>query len=209
MMRPTRFLNRLMRRFRRSERGVAAVEFALILPFLLMLYMGSIEASSLFTVDRRVEVIASTTADLVARWNPNQGTITRATVGDYFRASEGIITPYATGGLKQVVSFLNVAADGTARVAWSCGWNGGVALPNNRIYSLQIEMKRLVTGATVNTGGALSGGRAGFLIAATTEYSYKPLLGMVFPNALNLESEALFLPRFQQTLAAPSGGCPT
>lgn len=204
-----RSLQRLVQRFRRDDRAAAAVEFALILPFLLMLYMGSIEASSLFTVDRRIEVIAATNADLVARWNPNQGTITSSTVRDYFRAAEGIITPYSTTGLKQVVSFLNVAADGTARVAWSCGWNGGTRLITNTTYALDLQMKRLVTGATADANGALTGGRSGWLIASTIEYSYKPVLGMVFPNALNLTSEALFLPRFQAALAAPSGGCPT
>lgn len=205
----SRFVRNLSWRFRRNDSGAAAVEFALILPFLILLYMGSIEASALFTVDRRVEVIAATNADLLARWNPNTGTIPSNTVRDYFRAAEGIITPYATTGLKQVVSFLNVGADGTARVAWSCGWNGGTRLPNNQVYPLNVQMKRLVTGATLQPNGSLTGGKSGFLIASTTEYSYKPLLGMVFPNALNLQSEALFLPRFGQTLAAPNGNCPT
>ena len=204
-MRTPRSLQSLLGRFRRNERGAAAVEFALILPFLILLYMGSIEASALFTVDRRIEVIAATNADLVARWNPNQGTISSSTVRDYFRAAEGIITPYSTTGLKQVVSFLNVAADGTARVAWSCGWNGGSSLPTNQVYPLKTQMKRLVTGAN----DSLQNGKAGFLVASTTEYAYKPLLGMVFPNALNLQSEALFLPRFGQALAAPNGNCPT
>ncbi|RYE60251.1 MAG: hypothetical protein EOP20_03065 [Hyphomicrobiales bacterium] len=136
----------------------------------------------------------------MSRWNPNEGTILRATVGDYFQAAEGIITPYATTGLEQVVSVLAVASDGTARVAWSCGYNGGTQLPANQEYPLDEKMKDLATNKR---------DRAGFLVASTTSYSYKPLLGMVFPNALNLQSEALFLPRFGATLAAPTGGCPT
>lgn len=193
-------LGRLLDRFSRSERGAAAVEFALILPFLLTLYMGSIEASSLFTVDRRVEVIASTMADLISRWNPNDGAIPKATVKDYFVASEGIITPYSTTGMTQVVSFLQVASDGTATVVWSCGYNGGIARGANSVYSLQDNMKNLVT-----SGGS----RSGFLVASETKYPYKPVLGMVFTSALDLSKEALFLPRFQAALAAPSGGCPT
>jgi Flp pilus assembly protein TadG len=58
-----RGLHVLLSRFSHSERAAAAVEFALIVPFLITLYMGSIEASSLFTVDRRIEVISSTVAD--------------------------------------------------------------------------------------------------------------------------------------------------
>jgi Flp pilus assembly protein TadG len=205
MKRLARTLSRQLARFRRNERGAAVVEFALILPFLITLYMGSIEASSLFTVDRRVEVITSTMADLVARWNPNEGVITSTTMRDYFNASKGIITPYSNTGLKQVVSFLNVAADGSAKVVWSCGFNGGAALSVNQAYALGTEMKRLVTGAD----DQLKNGKAGFLVAASTSYSYKPVLGMVFTSAINLQSRALFLPRFQQAVTAPNGGCPT
>ncbi len=56
-----------IRGFSRDTRGVAAVEFALILPLLLLLYIGSVEATLLYTTDRGVATIASTVADLVAR----------------------------------------------------------------------------------------------------------------------------------------------
>lgn len=188
-------LPRLLRRFLVQEDGVAAVEFALILPVLLLLYLGSIEASSLFTVDRRVEVISTTMADLVARWNPNEGPITQAVLGDYFGAAEGIIVPYDDGALTQVVSLLEVDADGVAQVVWSCGFNGGTSLDPGDIYGLGEQMQAISAG--------------GFVVAATTRYPYKPVLGMVFKDAITLENEALFLPRFGEELEAPSGGCPS
>lgn len=195
-------IRRLITRFARNDQAVAAVEFALILPFLIFLYMGSIEASSLFTVDRRIEVISATTADLLARWNPNQvPALSKSTVEDYFRAAEGIITPYTTSGLKQVLSFVTVnAAATTIKVAWSCAYNGGTALIPGTDFVLGAKMKLLAT--SNNT-------KAGFVIVAKTNYSYKPVLGMVFTSALNLENQSLFLPRFGATLAAPTGGCPT
>jgi Flp pilus assembly protein TadG len=194
-------VRRLITRFAHNERAVAAVEFALILPFLITLYMGSIEASSLFTVDRRIEVISATTADLLARWNPNEGPIPKATVQDYFRAAEGIITPYATSGLKQVLSFVTVNAAATSiKVAWSCAYNGGTALTTGSDFTLGDKMKLLATSNKT---------KAGFVIVAKTSYSYRPVLGMVFTSALNLENQSLFLPRFGATLAAPTGGCPT
>ena len=49
----------------------------------------------------------------------------------------------------------------------------------------------------------------GFVVAATTRYPYRPVLGMVFTDAITLENEALFLPRFGEALDAPEGGCPT
>jgi Flp pilus assembly protein TadG len=187
-------------RFADNERGVAAVEFALILPLLLTLYLGSIEASSLFTVDRRVEVISTTLADLIARWNPNQGAIPTATLKDYFAAAEGILVPYPTDELTQVVSFLNVTSAGVATVAWSCGNNGGTARGINSSYPLEEKMRKLVTESNTTSG---------FLVASEVAYPYQPALGLVFTAPLNLQNEALFLPRFGQTLAAPASGCPT
>lgn len=190
-----RMQRRLLKRFLRNDQGVAAVEFALILPFLLLLYLGSIEASSLFTVDRRVDVISTTVADLVARWNPNQGAITQADLGDYFRAAEGIIAPYATTNLSQLVSVLEVDGDGEATVVWSCGFNGASSIAAGTLYTLGPQMQTMAAG--------------GYLVAATTRYPYKPVLGMVFTTEVNLENEALFLPRFGEEIEAPTGGCPT
>lgn len=185
----------LLRRFVGAEEGVAAVEFALILPLLLLIYLGSIEASSLFTVDRRVEVISTTVADLVARWNPNQGAITDDVLGDYFRAAGGIIIPYDDSRLTQVVSLLSVDDDGVAEVVWSCAYNGGASFNAGDVYALGPQMQALSSG--------------GYVVAATTRYPYRPVLGMVFRDEITLENEALFLPRFGEGLDAPSGGCPS
>ena len=51
---------RRLRQFRNDIRGVAAVEFALVVPLLIALYLGSIEAASLYSTDRKVATVAST-----------------------------------------------------------------------------------------------------------------------------------------------------
>ena len=190
-------LARRLNRLAADEGGAAAVEFALILPFLLLLYMGSIEASTLITVDRRVEVISSTVADLVARWNPNQGaSIPKSTLLDYFKASEGIIVPYPTTDLKQVVSFVQVSAAGVGKVVWSCSYNGGAALAKDANFAVAENMADLVTG---------EGAGSGYLIASKVDYPYLPVFGLVFQTAVPMQNESQFLPRFGTALAAPSG----
>lgn len=52
---------------RRDRRGVAAIEFALIVPIMSAMFIGAVELSQVITVDRRVTQVASATADLVAR----------------------------------------------------------------------------------------------------------------------------------------------
>ena len=61
---------RLARRWTASDEGVAAVEFGLIVPIMAVMFIGAVELSQAITVDRRVTQVASSTADLVARFSP-------------------------------------------------------------------------------------------------------------------------------------------
>ena len=175
-------------RFAAEERGAAAVEFALVLPFLLLLFMGSIEASSLITVDRRVTVISGTVGDLVAR---TKGTLAGSTLTDYFMASQNIMYPYATGDLEQIVSFVSVDEDGETSVVWSCGYNGGAARSAGSEYtSLPDRMNELA--------------REGWVVASETKYAYTPVLGIVFTSAINLDRESFYLPRYETSITGPT-----
>lgn len=190
MMRAGRLLP-VIRRFAGGREAVAAVEFALILPFMLLLFLGTLEASSLITVDRRINIISGTVGDLVARWDPEAGTMTSATMTDYFRASEGIITPYSTGGLLQVVSVIEVEADGDTLVRWSRGYNGGSARTVNDPYpDIPTNLKAVAT--------------PGFIVASEVSYEYRPVLGIIFSEQLNLYSESFYLPRFETYINPPS-----
>jgi Flp pilus assembly protein TadG len=173
-------------RFRAEDRGAAAVEFALILPFLLLLFMGSIEASSLITVDRRVNVISGTVGDLVAR---TEDALSSGTLNDYFMASQNIMYPYSTTVLKQVVTFVAVDDDGDTSVVWSCGYNGGTTRAAASTYALPERMNELA--------------RDSWVVASETWYSYRPVLGLVFTTAITLHRESFYLPRYQKAIASP------
>ena len=60
-------ISKLLQRFVKEERAIAAVEFALILPLMLLMYLGTAEGSRLFIMDRKVAVVAGSIGDLVAR----------------------------------------------------------------------------------------------------------------------------------------------
>jgi len=180
--------------FAEATSAAAAVEFALVLPFMLLLFMGSIEASSLITVDRRVNVISGTVGDLVARWDPDEGAIPSGTLNDYFTASEGIIFPYPTTDLEQVVSMVRVLANGTTEVRWSCGHNGGTKRVTNSAYTLPTNINLL----------ARPPAGSGFVVASETSYNYEPVLGAVFEGGLDLYQESFYLPRHEEEVTGPS-----
>ncbi|MGV3576589.1 MAG: TadE/TadG family type IV pilus assembly protein [Devosia sp.] len=175
--------------FARRETGVAAVEFALVVPLMLSVYLGCTEAAALLTADRKVQSVAGAIGDLVARTNK---TIAASQLEDYFLASTSIMAPYSTAGLVQTVTAVSVATNGEATVLWSARYEDGALSktvaehPRNSTFDLPNEMKAIATGQTV--------------IAAETEYSYRPLLGMVFKDALDLNRSALFMPRFGGTI---------
>jgi Flp pilus assembly protein TadG len=178
-----------------DDRGAAAVEFALILPFLLLLFLGTIEASALITVDRRVNVISGTVGDLVARTDPDIP-LTVSGLNDFFEASEGIIFPYDPDDLQQVISVIEVDDDGTATVEWSCGYSGGVKHTTGTAFTLPANMNLV---ARPPTG-------SGYVVASETWYSYLPLLGLVYTEAIDLYRTSYYLPRSEGEIASP-GAC--
>ena len=184
-------LKRLLRRFAKAQGGVAAVEFALIVPFMLIVYLGTTEAGALITMDRKVQSVAGAVGDLVAREN---GTISGATLQDYFQASSGIMTPYTTTNIKQIVTSVKVKVDGTTEVAWSREYLNGVmsvgtTYPQNQPYGRATAMASMTDIA-----------KGSYVIVSEASYSYKPLYGFVFDQAVNLYRQSFYVPRFGEPI---------
>lgn len=180
----------LLQRFRREDRAVAAVEFALITPFLLTMYLGSIEAAALYAADKRVNSVSATIGDLVSQWDMDDGKLPTATWDDYLAASSLIIMPYSSTGLKVVVSLVKVKADGTTVVLWSKANVAGTARTKNQPYP------NFPTTLMMNQVA-----QKGCILAAEASYSYKPMLGQVFTTALDLNHINFLMPRFGSTTA--------
>ena len=180
------------RRFLRDPRGVAAVEFALILPLLVTLYFGTVESASLYAVDRRVATVASAMADLVSR---EQKCITTAKLESSFNAATGIMQPFSTTGLKQVVSFLQVSSAGTVTVKWSTPYGTGATA------------RALGTTTAIGTATSINtlARTRGWLVAAEIQYPYQPLFGIVI-KTINLGHTEYFLPRYEEEITT-SAAC--
>ena len=189
---------RLFDRFRRDERGNAAVEFALIVPFLITLYFGSLEAGAAYTADKRVNSISATVGDLIGQWDPtNDGTLTTTTTGTlpgYFAAATGILPPYPTTDLKILVSLVWVKSDGTSKVIWSKS-NDSVKYPVRQQGASFGPLYK--TGTTPTEMNITAQG--GCVIASEVSYLYKPLLGVVFNTTLTLSHTNYFIPRYGAT----------
>lgn len=172
------------RRLARATEAVAAVEFAVILPIMLLLYVGSQELSALITVDRRVTVVAGTVGDLVARTNTCLET---TTLDDYFAAAQTIMGGLPTTSLEQVVTEVSVDGSGNATVVWSRAYNGGTAKTSGESFDLSSAMANIT--------------KNGYAIIAETWYSYTPLLGFVLPDVFHLYHSNYYVPRYDSAIA--------
>lgn len=181
-------LRRWVRTFARSQKGVAAVEFALVVPIMLIIYMGTLEASSLIAMDRKVQSVAGAVGDLVARADK---TVSETRIRDYFRAASGIMTPNDANGVEQIVTAVNVSSTGVTSIAWSRGYkNGSYLTTTQRVvgqtFPLPPEMIAISKGRQVIAGEAIQ--------------PFRPMLGLVFDHTVNLYRSSFYLPRFEGTI---------
>jgi Flp pilus assembly protein TadG len=182
-MRPISFLSRLARRFRGNARGVAAVEFALVLPLMITLYLGGAEVSQAITASRKVTLVSRTVADLASQVS----SISNAEMTNILDASSAIISPFSSGDLKVTVTCVTIDAAGKATVAWSDTLNGtahGV-------------------GSSVTLPAALDVPSTS-LIWSEAEYDYTPTIGYVITGTLPLKDEMYMRPRLSDTVARTS-----
>ena len=170
-------------------RGIAATEFAVIVPIMLVMFFGMVEFSSGVAVDRKVTLMARTLSDLTSQ---------SISVGDtdmtnFFAASGAIMTPYSSTPTKATISELYVDPNTLkARVQWSKGTTPRTA------------------GSSVTIPTALAVGGT-YLIFSEVSYLYTPTIGYVMAKTgVNLSDVAYTRPR--QSLCvfySPATACTT
>src|ERR1700755_649992 len=75
----------------RNRSGVAATEFAVIVPLMLVLFFGVVEFSTAVAVDRKVTIVARTLSDLVSQ----NTAVTDAQFTNFFNAGNAVMSQYA------------------------------------------------------------------------------------------------------------------
>src|SRR5438105_4738078 len=103
-----------------DQRGVSAVEFAMLLPLMITLYLGAVEVSQGIGIDRKVSLTSRTVADLAAQVT----SIASSDMGNILGASSAVVAPYDPAKLKVTVSQIAIDNNGNATITWSCTRNG-------------------------------------------------------------------------------------
>jgi Flp pilus assembly protein TadG len=126
-------LTRKFQRAAKNQDGLAAVEFALILPVMITLFFGVVEASMALACRADVANVASTVADLVAQ----ESSVTSSDVTNVFNAAAAILYPYDTSVARMTITSINYDTSThsltSGKVAWSCTRNGTVRGKNSTV----------------------------------------------------------------------------
>lgn len=172
----------------RDRRGIAATEFAIIVPMMLVMFFGTLEFSSGVAVDRKVTLMARTLSDLTSQ----NIAVTDIQLTNFFAAATGIMTPYPSTPTNSTISELYVdPTTKAARVQWSQG-----SAPRG-------------AGTTVAIPTALQVGGT-YLIYSEVNYLYVPTVGYIMAKAgINLSDFSYTRPRQSTCVMYKTAVCTT
>ncbi|WFU09129.1 pilus assembly protein [Rhizobium sp. CB3090] len=109
-----------LRRFARDERGIGAIEFAILFPVLLMLYLGAFELTIALSVEKRASRAAGSIADILTQ----QSSVSKTVLATMPSVASAIFAPYDTTGLTLKITGIQLDASSNATVAWSWAQDG-------------------------------------------------------------------------------------
>jgi len=78
-------------RFAADQSGVSALEFALLMPLMITLYLGGVEISQAVSADRKSTLVSHTIGDLVAQ----SSDVTDADKTNILNAASSVVYPFA------------------------------------------------------------------------------------------------------------------
>lgn len=166
--------------FWRARAGLAAVEFALVLPIAMAMLFGEFVIGEALSINRKMSIASRTVADLVAR----RTSLTSDDLTTIMNASTQIAAPYANAAMTLVVAEVTTDASGKTIVTWNKALNT-TALVNGGVFTLPSGVGQPSTS----------------LIYAKVTYAYTPPVGQNMFGVIPISSTFFMPPRASSTIA--------
>lgn len=168
-----------------DRRGAVAVEFALVMPMLLVLYLGGFAISEAASTWRKLTDATSQITSVTGQFTSMQKSDTQGVMA----AAAQIMAPYDTSTLKEVMTLVAVDANGKATVTWSQAYNGGTALAKTTVVTLPTGLAQPST----------------YVIWIQTSYTYTAVVGVSYVPAISMSTQLYGLPRSSASI--PCSDC--
>jgi Flp pilus assembly protein TadG len=185
-----------------DDRGVAAVEFAMILPVMLTIMFGMAAVTESTLVVHKVERVANSVANIVAAkvtggTNSGQGGLTDVDVTDAFKAAEFLLSPLPAANLHIDIYEIQLSCTGMtgsgssgnasflyqAKVVWKAAQNGLNNLQCGVALAAGYDGPNALPGEYLTTPGGSSeaawqGEKDRYIIVTHVRYDYTPPFGI-------------------------------
>lgn len=169
---------KFVKRFRKSDGGLSAIEFALIVPVMLFTFFGIAEIANYILAARKVSNIASTAADLTSQ----DTVIDDAEMSDIMGALDAILRPFDPGTAQVRITSVVADGDGVTTVAWSDARN-----TDPRAEGSPITVPDIVPD---NQG----------IVMAEVSFTYTTLFGMYLTDGMTVSDTFYLKPRRSTTV---------
>ena len=192
-----------VKRFAASPDGMAAVEFAMLLPLMITLFFGVVEISLALLCRADVSIMASTAADLISQAD----TIAASDISNVYSAAGTILYPYydpsKSGSAKPTIRITSVIYDSTSpsttigKITWTCTQSGsGTLTPATRAVNDKVTLPQALLSANSS------------VIVSEIAYSYASPTSKVVAGTINFTNNWYTRPRRVLQIPAPTNGCP-
>jgi Flp pilus assembly protein TadG len=183
----------------KDTRGLAATEFAFIVPFMLVMFFGTVEISSGVAVDRKVTLVARTLSDLLSQAGPPPPP---APVSSYapaddtylqnvFTAGIAILTPYCAVPATLQLTEIYVDKNQVAKVQWS----KAASVPTCNATQVTLTTSTRSAGDTITIPPTLLVKQT-YLIFSEVSYNYTPVgIGYVMKSNVIMSDVSYTRPR--------------
>lgn len=165
--------SRLTLGFLKDQRGVASIEFLMVVPLLLMLMFGAVQFTAGFAALRKLTVVSHTMSDLISQ----AAKVCTADLDNARAVGKAMMSPYPSTNMSTTISQVLIDS-GNAKVVWSRG----------------DKQHGVGSFVTVPKDIAVEGR---YLIMSEVEYDFTPAVGFRLTN--NFNSEVLNFKRMSFT----------
>lgn len=179
-----------LRRFLHDRQGIAALEFALIAPFLLLLYFGTVDLANWYMTHRRIVLAGSTIADITTQ---SPGTVKSTDIFKYWNGVGDIIAPLTPSDIAMTIR--NYRKDGsTAKRQWTYSYKPAGTAPARTCGSDATAAKLLAIAGSEMTEG-------NDILVADLCFTTSPIVLQIFGwTAIPLHYQISMRPRLGKTL---------